>query len=269
MSYIQTSSVNFYFEQYGEGTPMLLLHGFSPDHRLMKGFMEPVFGHEDAYRRVYIDLPGMGKTKSYHNIVSANDILDALLEFISIVFKNEKFTLVGESFGGYLTRGIISKIPDQILGAAFVCPVIEPVHSKRILPNHRVLREDEDFTKTLSQVDYEDFSRNNVVLTEYTWKRYQQEIVVGIQVADKSQLEKIQQNYAFSFPIDQQQFDKPCLFVLGRQDSVVGYKDALKLVDVYSRANFSVIDTAGHNLQIEQPKILNELAKDWLYKLKV
>lgn len=39
-----------------------MLHGYSPDHRLMAGCMEPIFNKKSNYKRVYIDLPGMGKS---------------------------------------------------------------------------------------------------------------------------------------------------------------------------------------------------------------
>jgi pimeloyl-ACP methyl ester carboxylesterase len=35
--------VKIYYESIGEGTPILMIHGWSPDHRLMKGCLEPVF----------------------------------------------------------------------------------------------------------------------------------------------------------------------------------------------------------------------------------
>ena len=36
----------------------------------------------------------------------------------------------------------------------------------------------------------------------------------------------------------------------------------------YKRASFSVIDMAGHNLQIEQPQIFNSLVDSWLYSIE-
>lgn len=39
----KTKDINVYYECYGEGVPILMIHGWSVDHRLMKGCMEPVF----------------------------------------------------------------------------------------------------------------------------------------------------------------------------------------------------------------------------------
>jgi len=54
--------ITVHYTDWGQGFPIIFLHGFGPDHRMMTGCMEPIFrGHED-FRRIYIDLPGMGKT---------------------------------------------------------------------------------------------------------------------------------------------------------------------------------------------------------------
>ena len=46
--------------EHGSGLPLLALHGFPVDHRLMTGCLEPVFRPDDAIRRIYPDLPGLG-----------------------------------------------------------------------------------------------------------------------------------------------------------------------------------------------------------------
>ena len=64
-------------------------------------------------------------------------------------------------------------------------------------------------------------------------------------------------------------FDKPVLFMSGRQDICVGYKDLYKLLEDYPRATFSIIDIAGHNLQIEQPELFNSLVENFLIRIKI
>lgn len=54
--------------------------------------------------------------------------------------------------------------------------------------------------------------------------------------------------------------------LLGRQDSVVGYKDAWDILDNYPRVTFAVMDRAGHNLQLEQEELFFSLVKEWLIR---
>ena len=41
------------YEIIGEGKPFLMIHGYTPDHRLMMGCMEPVFESASGYKRFY------------------------------------------------------------------------------------------------------------------------------------------------------------------------------------------------------------------------
>jgi pimeloyl-ACP methyl ester carboxylesterase len=47
------------YKSYGTGTPIILLHSFSCDHRQMKGWMEPLFAQQQGWQRLYLDLPGI------------------------------------------------------------------------------------------------------------------------------------------------------------------------------------------------------------------
>lgn len=121
-------SINY--ELRGEGKPVILLHGYIVDHRLMYCCMEPIFREKEGYKRIYLDLPGMSKSES----------------------------------------------ADWI---------------------------------------------------------------------------------------------KPTLFLMGRQDSCVGYKDTWNILDNYPRATFAVLDKAGHNLQIEQAELMNSLVIEWLDRVSL
>lgn len=62
-------------------------------------------------------------------------------------------------------------------------------------------------------------------------------------------------------------FNKPSLILVGRQDTEVGYKDQIKLIDIYTRASFVVLDKAGHNLQIDQEVLFGDLVNEWIDRI--
>jgi pimeloyl-ACP methyl ester carboxylesterase len=268
MAYCKVRQVDMYYEDLGEGKPILMIHGFTPDHRLMSGCMEPIFTKRDGWRRIYIDLPGMGLSRNYNEISNSDEMLDAVLDFIQTVLPNQGYLIAGESYGGYIARGIIEKHPERVLGAAFICPVIIPLPEKRTVETHKVLRTDDKFIANLSKEELDDFKNNHVVLDEYNWLRYNKEILTGCNIADEKFLNKIKNKYEFSFKVDQSDFRKPSFFLLGRQDSSVGYKDALDIISKYPRGTFAVLDSAGHNLQIEQPVLFNTLVNEWLDRIE-
>jgi pimeloyl-ACP methyl ester carboxylesterase len=67
MPYVDASGVSVHYVEHGPRDAeriLVLLHGFTPDHRLMTGAFEPVLARRVGWRRVYLDLPGMGLTKA-------------------------------------------------------------------------------------------------------------------------------------------------------------------------------------------------------------
>ncbi|MBP7101274.1 MAG: alpha/beta hydrolase, partial [Leptotrichiaceae bacterium] len=130
------------YEIIGEGQPLVMIHGLVCDMRLMKGCMEPIFksmgSKGEKYKRIYIDLPGMGKSESVEEIASSDKILEVLTSFIKDTI-DENFLLVGESYGGYLARGILCEMMDKTNGLALICPVIFPENEDRILPERSII----------------------------------------------------------------------------------------------------------------------------------
>lgn len=265
---IKNLSVNY--EIFGHGKPIIMLHGYSPDHRLMSGCMEPIFKNKDDFKRIYIDLPGMGKTKSADWIINADIMLDIVIDFIEKIIPSEDFLLAGESYGGYLARGVIYRMMHRVDGLLLICPVIIADSKKRNVPSHVVLEKNEELLSELNSNDAEEFNSMAVVQTKRIWERYKDEIQSGLKIADEKFLMNFKEKgYEFSFDVDKidQKFNKSALILLGKQDSSVGYKDAWSILDNYPRATFAVLDKAGHNLQIEQEELFNSLINEWLERV--
>ncbi|MCC5466165.1 alpha/beta fold hydrolase [Pelosinus baikalensis] len=255
------------YEVYGDGKAVIMLHGYSPDHRLMTGCMEPVFEKRAGYKRIYIDLPGMGKTKGEDWVNSSDVVLDILLDFIDMLVPGENFLLAGESYGGYLSRGIIYKMPHRIDGLFLLCPKILDGKQKKDVPSHVVLKRDDDLLAKLDPPDAKAFDAMHVVQNAGIWRRYRDEILSGINLADFGFLRKLKTKFSFEDTLNET-FTKPTLFLLGRQDASVGYKDAWNILDNYPRATFAVLDKAGHNLQLEQVEVFNCLVDEWITRVE-
>jgi pimeloyl-ACP methyl ester carboxylesterase len=122
----------------------------------------------------------------------------------------------------------------------------------------------------LDSADAEDFGSMAVVQDEYNWERFREEILSGVRIADQAFLERLRQRYSYSFDVDElpEPFVKPVLLLMGRQDQVVGYRDAWRILESYPRGTFAVLDRAGHNAQIEQSQVFNALVGEWLDRVR-
>ena len=265
------NGLSVHYETIGQGMPMLLLHGYRVDSRLMSGCFEPIFQQLEGYRRVYVDLPGMGRTKRADWIKCADDMLELLLTFIERVMPGERFLLAGESYGGYLARGVVHRLGGRVAGLQLLCPVIQPDRKKRTLPPRAVLKTDVALLQSLSLEDAADFSKSNVIQTRAVWERFRDEVLCGLKAADGPFLDDYQQNgYAFRFDADalDAPYPNPALILTGRQDDCVGYRDAWPMLESYPRATLAVLDGSGHNLQIEQSALFRALTLEWLERVK-
>lgn len=263
--------IPIFYEEFGTGIPVIALHGFSLDHRSLTACLEPIFAeHEqEGWRRIYPDLPGMGQTPSSPQITSSDDILELILDFIEAVIPGENFLLAGESYGGYLAQAIVARKLGQVLGLGLICPLVVADHKRRNLPELTVVVKDADLLKDLTPEEVSEFTGITVVQEKTVFARFKKEILPGIEAADQDFLNKIEQNYPFSYDATKlsRPYHKPTLILLGRQDNIVGYKDAWPILDDYPRASFTVLDRAGHNLQIEQVSLFNALLAEWLERV--
>ncbi|MNO13007.1 2-hydroxy-6-oxo-6-(2'-aminophenyl)hexa-2,4-dienoic acid hydrolase [compost metagenome] len=262
--------ITFNYEEAGEGKPVLIIHGNGPDHRMMVGCMEPLFSSGEQYRRIYVDLPGMGMSPAAEWISSSDDMLRAVKMMIEALIPDERFILVGQSYGGYLARGLLREYAQLIDGMFLLCPCVIAESSKREVPPHQVMVQDAELLEELSAADREEFTSIAVVQNRTVWERYRREIISGLQLADEAFMQQIRADggYAFSFDVDViPPFEKPSLIITGRQDSMTGYKDVWKLLDLYPHATFAVLDRAGHNLHLEQEEQFKVLAKEWLMRV--
>lgn len=209
----------------------------------------------------------MGKSKQFAHLNNTDDMLDIVTGFIEKEIQNEAFLIAGESYGGYLARGVIARESFSVLGAFFICPVIYAARDKRTLPVKQTAAKDELFLQTLGSDIKAAFEDNCVVLNELTYNRWTKEIVSGMNRADQPFLEKISGNYSFGSWFKEPKFDQPSVFLLGRQDDVVGFEDAFHLKDNFHQGSYAILDGAGHNLQIERPILFDAYLEDWLKRI--
>jgi pimeloyl-ACP methyl ester carboxylesterase len=266
----ELKNIRVYYELRGQGRPLILLHGFWIDHRQMVGCLEPGLGERHGWQRYYLDLPGMGQTPGAAWITNSDHMLDVVCDFIDQVIPGQRFAIGGYSYGGYLARGVVYRKRDLVDGLFLACPVIKNI-GQRDLPPQEVRVADAELMARLTAEQQEEFAWV-AVQSQRIWERTQAEIAVGSLLGDEPFLTRLQgEGYAFTFDVDDRSrdpFEKPTLIVTGRQDWIVGYRDAWQILENYPRATFAVLDRAGHNLPIDQERLYDALVGEWLDRVE-
>ena len=214
----------------------------------------------------------MGKTVLKKRVNSTEELFPILLQFIDKITNGAPFAVTGYSYGGYLARALIKYRPKQIKGMFLLCPVIVPDQAARLLPNFRVITEDKEFLSTLSKNERLFFTSSAVIQTESVYNRVKKELMEPFKLADRKMLKNLQRDgYAFEQTIDNlvPGFNGPVQFLAGRQDSVVGYEDILSIFEDYPNGELTVLNGAGHNLQIEREKAFTRIFGNWMKRVLV
>ncbi|HNR15278.1 MAG TPA: alpha/beta hydrolase [Chitinophagaceae bacterium] len=266
---IKLSNTSIYYKSIGKGKPLIFLHGFSADHQMMEASMEPIFKNSNGYRRIYIDFPGMGQSPASESIKNVDDMLVVINEFIDSLIPNQHFLLAGQSFGGYIARGILKTKQEWVDGVCLIAPLVNP--NKRAVPEKKVIVSNKALLDTITNATAKGaFSQVAVVQEPAIYERTKTEIIDPISLANQKFLLRFTgKNYEFSFNPDSlsKPFDKPSLILAGRQDHITGYYDNWKYFQNYTRTSFVILDRAGHNLHIEQSELFTSLVKEWLRRV--
>jgi pimeloyl-ACP methyl ester carboxylesterase len=249
----RTRDVTIHYVEHGEGRPVLVLHGASVDHREAEACFEPALAAHGGLRRIYPDLPGMGRTPAPAALRSADDVLEVLLDFTGKVFGEEPALLIGHSAGAYYGHGLAARRADRVDGLALVCPLLPGI---RDVPEHGPVVAAQDLGD-------EGFRGYFVVQTPEMLNRHRRYVAPGAALTDTAAVERIGERWRLTLPAAPA-YGGPTLVVAGRQDSTVGYAAAVDLVDHYRKATLAILDHAGHALPHEQPELLAALLQEWL-----
>jgi pimeloyl-ACP methyl ester carboxylesterase len=254
---VRAGEVVVHYVVHGSGRPVLVLHGANVDHREAQACFEPALGGVAGLRRIYPDIPGMGRTVAPQSMRSADDVLDALLTFAEVVTDGTPYLLIGHSAGAYYAQAMASRSPAQVAGLALVCPLLPGV---RDVPEHRAVI-------ASGEIGDETFRSYFVMQTPEMLERYKRYVAPAAALADQAALERIGQRWELT-PDRSPGYAGPTVVVAGRLDSTVGYSAAVDLVDLYPHASLVVIDDAGHALPHEQPEVLHAILAEWLTRVE-
>lgn len=254
---LRVGDVTVHYVEHGHGRPVLILHGAGVDHREPEACFEPAFEGRAGWRRIYPDLPGMGRTVAPEALRSASDVVDVLLAFAAEVAGKTTPLLIGHSAGAYFARGMAARSPGRVGGLALICPLLPDM---RDVPPHRVV----DGSSDIGDDEFRDYF---VIQTPAMLERYERYVAPGGEHVDAAAMERIGEQWILPDEADSP-FAGPTLIIAGRLDSTVGYAAAMDLVDDYPRASLAVLDDAGHALPHEQPEVLRALIGEWLARVQ-
>lgn len=267
---VETRGTEVAVWEVGMGHPLLVLHGLGLDHVGLSEELERVFDDDSTWRRVYLDLPGMGATPGPDHLASADALLDVVGDVVADRIGEDRFALLGQSYGGYLSLGALQRFSDRVSGLALLIPVIEPSYDLRVLPQPKKLASNDEVMAVLPDEFLEGFRDLIVDESEDLVAALQRSWIPSMGATNQEFLTRLQtEGYSLSaFDPGSVEFIGPALVVCGRHDAVVGYEQAMDLLPNLERGTLAVLDGAGHLVQLEKPALTHALITDWLRRVE-
>lgn len=116
MQKVDVNGIQLAYERRGEGTPLVLLHGYPLDHHLWDEIV-PLL--EDRFDLILPDLRGFGASSTVDSFYAMEDFASdvaGLLDQLGV----EKAALAGHSMGGYVALAFARLFPGRVRGLALV-----------------------------------------------------------------------------------------------------------------------------------------------------
>src|SRR5699024_6250345 len=106
---VNVNNTTLFYEEKGEGEALILLHGLTSNHLMLKQEMEYF---KDYFRVIAIDARGHGKSEKPSSYTLDDHIEDtiAIMDKLGV----DQVNLIGMSMGTYIAQGVAIKVPERV-----------------------------------------------------------------------------------------------------------------------------------------------------------
>ncbi len=271
MPYVNTSDkVKLYYEEVGQGTPILFVHEFAGDHRSWEPQLRE-FGKR--YRCIVYaargykpsDVPTDASAYSYQHVM--RDAV-AMLDHLKI----EQAHLIGLSMGGYTALQVALNLPGRVrsLVLAGAGSGSERWYTKEF---HRRSRElAAQFEREGSAAVAQTYGRSpSRIPFELKDRRGFAEFAKQLAEHDAQGSAHMSRGFQgarpslYDFEAEIRKLATPALIVVGDEDERC-IEPGLFLKDAVPASGLVVFPKTGHAVNLEEPDLFNQVVGDFLYR---
>ncbi len=251
-----------HYKVYGNGKPVLLLHGFAEDGNVWQLQADFLQGR---FRVIVPDIPGSGQSQF---IAGAN--IDTYAEAIKEIFDAEQLkdvSLIGHSMGGYITLAFAEKYPGYLNGfGLFHSTAFADTDEKK-----QVRKKAIEFIREKGGYTFLKTSTPGLFTQQYR-DEHAEKINALIESAKNFTDEALIQYYeAMMARPDRthvlKNFNKPVLFIIGGQDTAVPFDSSMKQCHLPSISHVHILRQSAHMGLWEEAGKANRIAEAFLSAL--
>jgi len=276
MSFIETTSkekgrnIKLFYEDYGEGKPVILIHGWPLSHRMWEYQVNAIV--DAGFRCISYDRRGFGESDKPWTNYDYDSLAKDLNDIITNLSLSE-VTIVGFSMGGGEVARYIGKYGTSKLSKAALISAVPPFMlktddnpdglEKEVFEGFKEeIRKDRPaFLKGFGKqfVNFDKVGdRISQEMADYYWS-------IACKASPNATLECIDSFGLTDFRKDLEKFDIPTLVVHGDADQIVPIEiSGKKSADMISNSEYHVIEEAPHGLVLTHTAEFNKILIDFL-----
>ncbi len=244
-----------YYKERGEGSVLILLHGFCENHKIWDEVIAKLSLH---VRVITLDLPGFGKSPILKHQFTLKEVGQAIIELITRLGIS-KCAIIGHSLGGYVALSAAEARPDLFLGLCLFHSTAQADTGEKKINRDRVM---EFVKKNGVQPFIETFIPGLFFQKDYQkiGKVYQaasktsKKAIIYYSQAMRDRPDMI--NFLSSFP-------NKTLFIAGEHDSFISVSSLSEQSKRARNGKLEVLTKTGHMGMLEDSKATINILKDF------
>lgn len=257
-------TAKLYYEELGQGDPVILLHAHSVDLRMWD---DVFYQLAKKYRVIRYDLRGYGKSDMPEvgfGFLQADDLCN-FMDGLGI----EKAHFAGLSLGGMTLADFVSLYPERVLTATITSGAISGFPD-RSSADKRLLKIYNDTIFTLKRQEVEKNLKRGIDTMKMDWKHAMKTVSGKHYRRIKKDLNRMiddWQAWQWTHPetdafigaqadslLSKQKSHPPVLFLIGQYDSKSSKKSMQKMAALCKESRIEMMQEAGHFTAMECPK---------------
>lgn len=259
--------ISYNYEHFGQGEPLLLLHGFTGSMDTWRFFSDAL---PNKYHLIFVDIIGHGKTDcpTQPERYTMSEVVEDLVALLDLLHLSKAHVL-GYSMGGRLALNFACQFPERVLSLMLesASPGLKSEEERRLRREHdRKLAEsilEEGITSFVDRWETLALFASQDQLPEQKRKALRKQRLANnprglacslIGMGTGAQPSRWSQLSFLSMPV---------LLITGDQD-LKFCKIAEEMKTRLSRAEWQVVKNSGHAVHLEQAKLYPELIADFV-----
>jgi len=258
-----STKVSLYYEDYGKGQPIILIHGWPLSHRMWDAQIEILV--EAGFRVIVYDRRGFGQSSKPYSGYTYNTLANDLNDLIQTL-NLKKVILCGFSMGGGEVARYIGKYGTDNVDKAILIGAVTPFLKET--KNNKNGVDESVFQGMKEGIDgdragfFKDFGKNfvsfdklqdkvSLAQVELNWS-------IAMQASKKATLDCVDAFGLTDFREDMKSFDIPTLIVHGDSDQIVPFEvSGKKAHKLLKNSTLRIITDGPHGLSFTHPDELN------------